>query len=595
VWFALLGVVHCAFVTILHQRKFKERMASLICGVGTVFLVTYISIVSTVIGPLRCLSNPNGRRTVHEYQSVICFEKGEHASMVAIGLIAMLAPLFFLAWSCTVIWQLPAKMRQGDALYLRKYAFLFARFRPGVFWYALIHIARSLIFAVSSIIPSIVCQIMMTQLFLCTSSVLVSLLFPWRVRFANVLDITMTVAITMLLSTSAFFVEGESLESIAWIGSVILVGLLATAFPVLGFSAYKHFTRAAHKPFSHFICHHKAGAGSFARLLKMCLCQGGRVDKRVFIDSDDLTDLELIFDYVGSQSDRLVILCSKDIFSRPWCMGEMCFAMRNVVQTVRVIFPDFSPPSTEFIDAYDQYVPDVVCLASRGLGVADVKEALVWVQAHPGVNLPDRLATSVTEQLVSELTQGILRSSAIPSAKTEGILDTKVAIVVDHTSMEASATAMILSQMLRPRMSNYPEEIPAVLPDDEELPGKVNKVIFILSSGIFGRVRFMQALFAAATKASKYLLIISDDSFRFPTAETFAESKAVADAVTDDAEGLFEVAKELFSTIAIVFQPELYSSTAQVLETKANEIQDRLVETYSKLKTISYQSCNASI
>ena len=66
------------------------------------------------------------------------------------------------------------------------------------------------------------------------------------------------------------------------------------------------------KSFGHFVCHHKAGAGCYARLLKLGLlaARGGNKSRSVFIDCDDLRDLDKLFDYV-KLSDLFVVLCSR--------------------------------------------------------------------------------------------------------------------------------------------------------------------------------------------------------------------------------------------------------------------------------------------
>merc|ERR1719160_2202520 len=84
--------------------------------------------------------------------------------------------------------------------------------------------------------------------------------------------------------------------------------------------------RKDQKQFQFFLCHHKAGAGAFARLMKVYLLKIKKVARKVFMDSDDLQDLDLLFGYVCSHTENFVIIISPELFKRPWCIGEMVTA-----------------------------------------------------------------------------------------------------------------------------------------------------------------------------------------------------------------------------------------------------------------------------
>merc|ERR1712232_73149 len=104
---------------------------------------------------------------------------------------------------------------------------------------------------------------------------LVSLIYfhPWRLRYANLLDFTLTGAMLILISFSAFAVDqSESdLEAMSWAGTFFLVGLgMPIPFAILYGICVRCAPRAGNQ-FEFFLCHHKAHAGAFARLLKVSL------------------------------------------------------------------------------------------------------------------------------------------------------------------------------------------------------------------------------------------------------------------------------------------------------------------------------------
>jgi len=310
--------------------------------------------------------------------------------------------------------------------------------------------------------------------------------------------------------------------------------------------------------------------------------------KSAFLDADDLADIEQVFDYVGQQTERLVILCSKDIFMQPWCMGEMVFAMKNGVQAVRVVFPDFAEPDKDFMENISSYVPTVACLADRGVAVSDYQDVLKWTQTLETIYLPGLLTEEAVTKVVGELVAGEPKTIRMQS-ETELFSETTVAILVNHHVMEDTASAMVLCDMLRPLMAQSPSEVPAILPAQATLPESVEKVIILCTGGAFKNAHFLRTLLEAAKRQVKYLLVISDIAFRFPTSEFLAEASAIAASVSDQPEILLQLVQDIFVSNSVSFQPELYSSSAIALETKAKQVFNRLAETDSKLSTLSWK------
>ena len=53
--------------------------------VGTLFMVFFISVCSSLLAPFRCHTHPNNQSTVQAYHSVLCDMKDEHLQMSLIG------------------------------------------------------------------------------------------------------------------------------------------------------------------------------------------------------------------------------------------------------------------------------------------------------------------------------------------------------------------------------------------------------------------------------------------------------------------------------------------------------------------------------
>merc|ERR1719159_1023215 len=83
-----------------------------------------------------------------------------------------------------------------------------------------------------------------------------------------------------------------------------------------------------------FLCHHKGGAAVLGRYFKIKM--GRHSSAQVFLDSDQLEELDLIFDIVRSCSQNLVVLLTKETLFRMWCAGEIATAVSCEVPIVPV-------------------------------------------------------------------------------------------------------------------------------------------------------------------------------------------------------------------------------------------------------------------
>ena len=80
--------------------------------------------------------------------------------------------------------------------------------------------------------------------------------------------------------------------------------------------------------FACFLSHYKIEAGSDARYLYDLL--GRMLQSRLFLDSNDLTDLRTLFEHVHN-SDVVLLLATEGVLSRPWCLLELYQAHKHKV------------------------------------------------------------------------------------------------------------------------------------------------------------------------------------------------------------------------------------------------------------------------
>eukprot|EP00964_Phaeocystis_antarctica_P005526 scaffold3021_cov73-Phaeocystis_antarctica.AAC.1 len=84
-----------------------------------------------------------------------------------------------------------------------------------------------------------------------------------------------------------------------------------------------------------FLSHFKEEAGSDARYLSDLIKR--MTGCAAYLDSNDLVDLRTLFNEGVHRSDVLVILATKGVLTRPWCLMEMWEAAVNQIPIV--LFP----------------------------------------------------------------------------------------------------------------------------------------------------------------------------------------------------------------------------------------------------------------
>ena len=310
VFFFVAAVVHAAFLTV---RKAKGLQLSLLARtVGTLFMVFFISLCSSLLAPFRCDSHPNGLSTVQAYHGVFCNGRDEHLQMALIGGFACLLPIAFLVLcSWIILRELPKRLESADVQFVRACSFLFVRFRPGAEVFSVIFLVRNSLVVLCPLLPSTSGKVLCLNLLLYVSLVVTAFSKPWRAMACNYLDIVLVTGMLVILDMGSLFV-GEVDAEITVVICMLFSSLMVAA--ILGAILYgivKHFMQKYRKPFRFFLCHQKVAAGSYARLLKMELQKRGS-RFTTFVDCDDLNDLTRLFSYVGQDTETFVILGSQD-------------------------------------------------------------------------------------------------------------------------------------------------------------------------------------------------------------------------------------------------------------------------------------------
>jgi len=349
------------------------------------------------------------------------------------------------------------------------------------------------------------------------------------------------------------------------------------------------------KPFPYFLCHHKEGGGAFCRLLKIRLKRRCPGHGDVFLDADNLVDLSTLFDIVRERTDMLVVLCTRDILRRPWCVGEMTTARLRKVDTVLLIFPEFEWPSNTFIEDYVTHVEGVVSLAEYGIHVEMAQDTLRWLLVRPQIVLPHAMTMAGVDATVAKLIQrkhgrtetvsvvGVLSveegCDKVCVTHTESRLapppTLEVVSVVDHRTQESVCAALLLQDLLQ---RHYPlMGTGYVVGPDECLPESATTVLVVCSNGCFQTPGFVRQLLQAESRGVAAIPIIVDGSFRFPSEPMYQGLRADAAYIMQDSgrhvDDLIALIKDLFQQIAISLPCQ---DAQEILDVRAAAVANRL-------------------
>ena len=599
-------------------RQFNPALQS---AVGTVLLAVFISVCSGIVQPFVCKFHPNGLSTMQGYGQTVCWNSKysqDHEAMVMVSAIMSCVPCGFLSLCLWVRFSLPHRLIKGDVKFLETFSFLFFRFRPGAYSYPLALLLRNLGLALVPVIVDETLQLSAVAIVVMMCVLYCASVLPWAVPAANYLDIVLHTGFLFIVFLAAL--QTDIADDIV-VGNMLLTVFSGVLCGFLGAGLYcvRLYWLRSMKPFQFFLCHHKEGGGAFCRLLKMRFTCHQQVKRGVFLDSDNLQDLSMLFSIVANNVDTLVVLCTREILFRPWCVGEMTTARLHGIDTVMIIFPDFRCPSRAFIENYATHVEGVLSLAPYGISPDVARETLLWLSRRPLIVLPHFMSLVGVDACVEKMVlrnQGrsdMVRVSGIRTVSSAGdanvadgavpvsiertslewlsscsvahhvtdnlqwgtMATTHLVSIVDHRNLESVCTALIVQELLKTR---YPlTGAGHVVGPDESLPEGTTSLLVVCSTGCFQRPSFVRQLFEAETRGVVAIPIIADGSFQFPSDAMYQELLALSPHILQDlgrdATDLIALIRSLFEEIAINVRPQ---DTHGVLEVRASTIADRL-------------------
>jgi hypothetical protein len=287
--------------------------------------------------------------------------------------------------------------RPSGTDFIKCFHFIFNRFKPDCYFYGLIYCSRN---SCISLIPvafadEIAAQLMLMGLLVAGTSLVQCWIMPWRSVMPNFMD-----SITTLGGCFFFYV-------------VLLGGAIAFIL-LVSYSVY--FVTVPPMPYGIFLSHHKQGAAVLARWWKLLL--GTMATDVVFLDSDNLRQLDHLFEMCAFQCKNIVVLLTREILSRLWCAGEVAVGVRNKVNMVLVTSEDYTPPDDEFLKGLETKWSDSEKsqVAALGIIIEAIEVAYRQLPKLPTITLDRNMALEAQSRVAQQAFELYKRSRKTTSS-----------------------------------------------------------------------------------------------------------------------------------------------------------------------------------
>jgi len=467
---------------------------------------------------------------------------------------------------------------------------------------------------------------------------LVSRFMPWRAAPTNYVDFIGYAAV-VFASSFALGMATFTGSTLSTLCLVVMCFAMLTMI-IVGCRGLTKMCMKTKKQFEFFISHHKAAAGAFARLLKMMILEA-RPSSEVFIDSDNLANLDHLFDTLGTDVETVIIVATAEFLKRPWCVGEVTIANIKGVRTYPLYRSDFKKPDADFINNYRNHVPDVKVLTENNISLDSVRIALEWFNELACTDLQDKLLASDLDELLTNILTCDARaftpldcvgSSSLGGQSQDSWSSSKggqsqascsrmmtfvrtpsrtfqacrssrsqagIMVAADENDSEAMATARILCKLLTHHgkegalNQNSMRMLPEVLADISEdgaparLTTSTTMVVLVLTNGCFNSPSIINVLFRASEISAVLMPVVGEDSFRFPSPDFYDQlHNLVLESLQEpsSADRVVSGVFSMFKRIAALFDPH---GSQRLLEAQSYEL-------YSKVKAHDSSEVSAS-
>ncbi|CAE7030005.1 GRM6 [Symbiodinium natans] len=549
-----------------------KPLDSLLNLCGLCLFAFFLSITLATLSPLRCVPNPNGTSSLITDPGILCYVSNEHLALVGLAAAGVLSqPVPILAWATYATIKYPSRVASGRALRrVNRYRFMFHRFKADKYWYGLVLLVRNGLVATLPIVtvemPEL--QVPSMGLILLASGALQARTYPWRTEQANHVELLLIGLLILMLLAAAPLLSHDVQRSsnlLGWLLCFPVIGVMVVGAAALLRAGLKHAWRR--RLYGIFLCHHKGGAGSLCRLVKILIAR--KTPTRVFLDCDQLENLDFLFDIVRTATRSIVVVLTPEILKRVWCAGEITTAFKNGIITVPLQCDGYIPLTEEGRELIlSLWTPQQKqMLAGYGVEADDIRAAYHWLQEElEPLRMPRFGPVADREEVVWELLQqcgmvSMLRNFSLKPGGSRSSLATsraRILIMSSVSDAECLSSCEVFQLMLQAQLR---VECTVVQHRRQMLKWKpfAYYLVVLLFRGIFsdpGFARLLLAAFSPPGRALEVLTLIADVQFEFPSFDLNSTPEPDEDAEEEaDRQQLLQAYRSLVTVLALPFSP----------------------------------------
>ncbi|CAK9094254.1 Ephrin_rec_like domain-containing protein, partial [Durusdinium trenchii] len=194
----------------LVRREMDWNLLKVWSTIGQFFQVGFTTMASLGAAPFACFKHPSGQESILNYPGIFCGSNEQRIMQIFGGLLLFLATSFFVL-CCFAAVKAPS---WSGTPKLNAARFLVVRFRPDVWWFGLILLARGPFLSLPAIVltglPGFHLATMVMVLLLCLC--LQIWFLPWKAPILNLVDALSNGFFVLLLAVSLAFLEVASEE-----------------------------------------------------------------------------------------------------------------------------------------------------------------------------------------------------------------------------------------------------------------------------------------------------------------------------------------------------------------------------------------------
>jgi len=417
-----------------------------------------------------------------------------------------------------------------------------------------------------------IAQVIVIECVILVSLIGTSRLAPWRTAIANKMDVGIGFAMTIFILVAGLLMEvnvNEGAVVLSVIAALLVLVVFMTLIGVLVLSVYQ---RLAPDMFGALLCHHKAGAGSLARFFKM------KIDKystsKIFIDSDNLVNLDFLFDIVRTQIRNLVIIATRMTLTRPWCAGEITTAVVNSIPIQQAICNDYVPPDPKFLeDLAGLWSEEQQCLLGQyGIKIEMIQSAYAHLLTLATIPLKRCRDFAQQEGVIAEVASacGLRNTGATNVATTTATHNCRIIVAGASLDAESCCTCEVMAIMLQ-TMTHVAANAVHCVEDAEAHLATAEYIVTMLSKGLLQDHQFVSVLTMVEAKRRidpmEIVTVLADSDFGFPDPAFYERLEK---------DGALEVAacfKRMLRVLAVPFSP---NGSWAIMSTQVGEISRRM-------------------